>query len=178
MVNFTKALHCLALGLALPAFGLGYIIRGSLDESVLPLSSADFSSTTIRLTTSKANPDTQSHETYLQKTGQFVFTNVSLGTYLLTLDSVLLATDSAGLKVTISPNQVQANKVFAAHDWETDVGPLVEYPIVIEPVFRPAYIAEREKFSAIAMLKSPMILLTLGSLVMIFVLPKMVEGLG
>lgn len=175
MVNsFIKTLQCLLL--IFPAVCWAYTIRGSIDTSVFPLSSADFAGTTIKLTSKNLGP---SHETYLQKSGSFVFTNVtSLGTYLLTLDSITLSTtDYSAFRIVIEANQVTANKVYSGHDWETDVGPLVEYPVAFEPLYRPQYVVEREKFSAIAMLKSPMVLLTLGSLVMVFLLPKMMENL-
>lgn len=173
MIHSTRALFCVLL-LGISHVCLAYTLHGSISEFALPLSSADLSGTTIRLL--GKSPEFF-HETYLQRNGKFVFSNVSLGSYLLSVDSITLWTDSK-LRVVISPNQVIVNKIFAGHDWETDAGPQVDYPIEIDPVTRPLYLAEREKFNTLAMLKSPMVLLTIGSIFIVFVLPKMVEGLG
>lgn len=175
MLIFTSQLHCLLL-LVFSSIAWGYTLRGSIAESALPLSSADLTGTTVRLISSN-NAHIPFYETFLKSNGEFQFSNVALGNYLLSLDSASLATD-AMLKVVVTPSQVIANKIFPGHDWETDLGPAVEYPIVIDPIQRPIYVAEREKFSALAMLKSPMVLLTLGSLLMVFLIPKMTEGLG
>lgn len=176
MIYFTRVLQY-ALFLIFSSVCSAYTLRGSIAKSALPLSSDDLSSTTIRLISKSTEVHLPFYETYLKRNGEFTFTNVSPGSYLLSLDSVSLATD-ASLRVTVSPSQIVANKIFPGHDWETDVGPQVDYPIVFETIGRPEYVVEREKFSAMSMIKSPMVLLTLGSLAMVFVLPKMVDNLG
>lgn len=160
----------------LPLGVWSYTFRGSVAKTALPLSIKDLSSTTIRLISATEKADTPSFETYLNSKGEFTFGNVPRGTYLLTLDSVTLATDSY-VKVVLD-GELHANKVFPGHDWKTDLGPELASPIVLEPIIRPTYVIEREKFSTFAMLKNPMVLLTLASLGMVFVLPKLTEGLG
>jgi hypothetical protein len=150
----------------------GYTISGQLDESILPLTAADFQTTTLMLLSPNAAPI----ETFLQKSGQFKFSNVSVGSYVLHLQSITLTVES-DYRVVVLKDQVLVNKLFAGHDWQQDVGPVVDYPITLEPITRNNYIEERESFSPLKMLKSPMVLLMILSLGMVFLMPKLLDRL-
>lgn len=157
---------------------LGYIIRGYLDEKVIPLSDEDLSST-IELFSDSKNGELPFQKTYLrQSDGHFSFSNVTEGNYLLVLNSVTLTTGRERLKITLTKEKITVNKVFDGHDWTTDVGPLVDYPIVISPIKRQDYVQAKESFGIFGMLKSPMNLLMLGSVLLVFLLPKLMESIG
>lgn len=157
----------------------GYVLRGFIDDRILPLSDKEVSLTTVQLLSDSSNGELPFQETYLRDTeGNFIFSNVSAGEYLVVLNSGLLETRGAKLKVTISPEQVTVNRIFDGHDYKSDVGPSAEYPLVINPVFRPQFVAQRESFSIFNFLKSPMNLMMIASLAMVFVFPKLMEGIG
>jgi hypothetical protein len=51
------------------------------------------------------------------------------------------------------------------------------YPLKITPITRLNYFVEREKFDPMSYLKNPMVLIIGLSMVMMFVMPKMVDNL-
>lgn len=153
-------------------FSNAYTISGRLDESILPLTTSDFQSTKLTLLAPNAAPI----DTFLQKNGNFVFSNVSTGSYVLRLQSITLTAET-DYKIVVFKDQVLVNKLFPGHDWKKDVGPIVDYPIILEPIVRNNYIEEREHFSPFKMLKSPMVLLTILSLGLVFVMPKIMDKL-
>ncbi|ANB11346.1 hypothetical protein AWJ20_4152 [Sugiyamaella lignohabitans] len=156
----------------------GYTLRGSIagapTANLFPLTASDITSTKIIL----RNRDTLSvSEAYLQSAkGDFTFNNVVEGSYILSLQSLPLITPYS-YRVDIRPGEVEVHQVVAGHDINTDLGPRVSYPIVIDQISRPKYTVEREAFSLINMVKSPMMLMSLGSLVMVFLLPKMAANI-
>lgn len=172
MVFSKFARSALLLIACFACFCSGYTISGQLDESILPLTAADFQTTTLMLLAPNAAPI----ETFLKKSGQFTFSNVSVGSYVLHLQSITLTAES-DYRVVVLKDQVLVNKLFAGHDWQKDVGPVVDYPITLEPIIRNDFIEKRESFSPFKMLKSPMVLLTVLSLGMVFVMPKILDKL-
>lgn len=156
-----------------------YLIRGFLDEKILPLSPEELATTTVTLLSDSENGELPFQETSLRGIdGHFVFSNVSAGDYLVVLNSILLDIPGEAVKVTVAREQVIVNKVFNGHDFKNDLGPSSEYPIVITPVLRQNYILQRESLGLFKMFKSPMMLMMLASVAMVFVLPKMMEGMG
>lgn len=157
----------------------GYVLRGYVDDRLFPLSQQEIDLSTVQLLSDGANGELPFQETHLRNIdGHFIFSNVTVGEYLLTLSSGLLETSGEKLKVTVTREQVTINTVFDGHDYKTDLGPTSEYPLVIRPVHRPKFIVARESFSLFSMLKSPMMLLTIGSVAMVFLFPKLMEGIG
>jgi hypothetical protein len=51
------------------------------------------------------------------------------------------------------------------------------YPLKVTPISRLNYFVEREKFDATSYLKNPMVLIIGLSMVMMFIMPKMVDNL-
>lgn len=155
---------------------LGYVIKGFLDEGVLPLSPEELSSTSVQLLS-----DSQMGELPFQETGvraddgYFVFSNVTKGDYLLVFNSIFLANKDETYKVSVR-EKVTVNKVFDGHDYRKDLGPLVEYPIVIGPLHKQKYFKARESFALFQLVKNPMMLLSIASLGMVFFLPKLTES--
>lgn len=157
----------------------GYVIKGYLDESVLPLSPKELSATTIQLISDSKKGELPFQETSVRAhDGYFVFSNVTRGDYQLILDSVFLDTRENNYKVSINRDKVNVNKVFTGHDYRKDLGPAVEYPIVISPLYRQQYVVPREAFGFSGMLQNPMMLMSIASIVMVFVLPKMMATIG
>jgi hypothetical protein len=151
-----------------------YTLRGSIDPSVLPLSVDDISATKFVL----ANRQTSSTmETYFNGgKGDFIFSNLTEGSYILTVESVPFEVDG-DFRIDIAPGQVEVYRIFTGHDANHDMGPRVSYPIVISPMSRRTYTIVREGFSLLNMLKSPMMLMSIASLVVVFALPKMAANI-
>lgn len=155
------------------AHAAAYTIRGSLDQSILPLSTYDASVTEFVL------QDIDSRKlayTTLRTSGEFVFHNLSEGSYLLWVNSAVLSVDKK-YAITIQDSQIEVREAFTGHDLVTDLGPRVSYPIAVSPVYRTEFVVPRQAFSLFGMLKSPMMLMSIGSMFMVFILPKVVENI-
>lgn len=155
---------------------VGYVIKGYLDESVLPLSPLELSATFIQLISDSQMGELPFQETSVRANdGYFVFSNVTKGDYELVLNSIYFDTNNEAYKISVR-NKVVVNKVFNGHDYKNDLGPAVEYPMVVGPLHRQSYFKKRESFGLLKLLKNPMILISLVSLGVVFVLPKLTES--
>lgn len=163
------------LNVLLLAFSaVAYTIRGSIDDSVLPLDSNDFATTKIRL----SSPKTADEESFLTEQGSFQFSSVKPGTYLLRLESTSLESQIYGYRIIVSSEDgIKVNEALFGHDWISDVGPVVEFPVLIEPMRKKEYLKERDTFDLLAMIKNPMVLISLVSLVFVFYIPKILDNL-
>ncbi|KAI9170963.1 ER membrane protein complex subunit [Paramyrothecium foliicola] len=112
----------------------------------------------------------------------FVFRNVSAGSYLV--DVHCPSAWYQPLRVDVGPDgAVEAWETFRGNDWgnkgerlavkEGSAGKGVD----LRTVGPKNYYAERPKFSILSILKNPMILMGLGSMVLVFGMPKLVENM-
>lgn len=146
-------------------------LHGSISDDVLPLSRQDLTETTLKLSTSS-----EKFTTFLKQDGSFVFNNLTQGeAYALEIESVPIVADAVYRVDVVNEHDVQIHKVLKGQKFD-DIGPKVDTPFKIT-VVRPTYVIPREEFSVISMLKNPMMLMSLASLVMVFVLPKLTENL-
>lgn len=150
-----------------------YTVRGSLDPSILPLSSYDASVTQFVLRDRSSHVD---KKTSIHTNGEFVFHNMSEGSYLLWLSSATLDAPTK-YAIEIRDSQIEVKEAYVGHDLATDLGPRVSYPIVITPITRTQYVFPRQAFSVLGMLKSPMMLMSIGSMFLVFIMPKLVENI-
>jgi hypothetical protein len=162
------------LTLSLWAFtALAHTLRGSLDFAGLELTPEIATSTVVQLN----DINGKTNIAYLRKDAQFVFENVEPGVYLLELKSIEFPLDKVYHINVDAAGSTTVHEILAGHDKIRDLGPKVEYPIIIKPLLRASYIIPKPGFSVLAMIKSPMMLLSLGSLVMVFVFPKLTESM-
>lgn len=161
----------------LATFACAATLKGRLDASVLPLSPVEFSTTWLEL---RSLDSTNLVTTvYFRTGGSFVFNNISEGVYELSLHSITVTSPQyLKWRVDVSPEDaVSVRRVLPGHNIYKDVGPKETVPLELRPLVRQNYIIPRQSFSLFGMLKSPMMLLSLGSLVLVFVLPKMAANM-
>lgn len=118
----------------------------------------------------------KSVESYLKPDGSFTFPGLKEGVYSLEVEAISHLFDSV-YRVEVTDDELKINKVFHGHDFNKDLGPNMKHPLSIVPFKQAQYIFEREEFSVINMLKSPMMLMSLVSLVLVFVLPKLTASM-
>ncbi|KAG5361577.1 UPF0620 protein [Yarrowia sp. C11] len=170
-------LHILLVLLQLTAISAAYTLRGSLAKDIVPLSAEELANTFISVT-SLEDSSSAPYKTYLRKDGHFSLQDLAEGSYQLELHSINLALmPPKSYRIDIvNATELVIHEVFAGHS-VSDLGPRASYPLVIGPVARKKLTMEREQFSAFNMLKSPMMLMSLGGLVMIVGVPKLVKML-
>jgi hypothetical protein len=160
---------------------IGAVIEGKLDAS--SLTSQDYTTTRLILVKHDLSINAFSidtHIAYLRKDGSFAFSNVTQGVYTLTIESISFAFDSS-FRIDVEEQdeavKIDIHKVFWGHDFVNDLGPSQPHPLALKPIQRVQYIIERPQFSILSMLKSPMMLMSLGSLVVVFVMPKLMANM-
>ncbi|KAK9461369.1 uncharacterized protein V1516DRAFT_675770 [Lipomyces oligophaga] len=145
-------------------------LRGTLETA--PGIKYDPSMTKITLRSSTAI-----HTTTLKRSSSiaaFAFPNVTIGSYMLYVsnpDHIFPV-----LRVDISDADVAIYQAHRGNDW-TVTGPRVAYPIELKPIGPAVYYVPRESFNVLKLFKNPMLLVSLVTLVMVFVMPKMLNSL-
>lgn len=167
-----RSLSILCVLMASIAAALAHSIQGSL-QLTSEMSPKLAATTVIKL--SDANGKWRTAR--LQRDARFAFDGVDSGTYLLEIRSVEYPTDKIYNIHVDETGQVKVHEILAGHDKLRDLGPEAEYPLSIGPLRPAPYVMPKPRFSFIAMLKSPMMLMSLGSLVMVFVAPKLTENM-
>jgi ER membrane protein complex subunit 7 len=155
----------------------GALLKGKLDPSVLHLSPAELTSTWLELRSLENFQLTKAH---LRQGGSFAFTNVPQGIYELSIHSIIIGSyQNVKWRVDVADDEsVQVYQVFPGHSIFKDTGPKeVTSPLILKPLHRRQYFIPREGFSLLGMVKSPMMLLSIASLGLVFILPKMTANL-
>ncbi|KAK9479454.1 hypothetical protein V1514DRAFT_327959 [Lipomyces japonicus] len=116
-----------------------------------------------------------SHATLLKsdKTS-FTFLNVSEGSYLLSVNSIEQVFPN--LRVDVKPGAVEVFITYRGNEWDVK-GARQPYPIELKPIHPAVYYQFREGFNVFKLFKNPMLLLSLFSLLMVFVLPKIKDSI-
>ncbi|KAK7204789.1 hypothetical protein BZA70DRAFT_184683 [Myxozyma melibiosi] len=164
-----------------------YTVRGFLDPTppssssqILPkLSYAPSIEITLRSSTAY-------HKTFLQSApvsasssdaeqlSGFAFVNVSEGSYQLRVNCIEHIFPV--LRVDVGENEVEVFLTHPGNDW-TVTGARQPYPVELKPVGKAVYYQVREGFNVLKLFKNPMLIISLFTLVMVFVLPKMMENM-
>lgn len=169
-------LHILLTLLQITLISAAYTLRGSLAKDTLPLAPEELAGTYISVKSLDVPQPVL--KTYLRKDGHFSLQDLTEGSYQLELHSLNLAlVPPKSYRIDIvNATELVINEVFAGHS-TTDLGPRASYPLVMGPIVRKKLTLEREQFSALNMLKSPMMLMSLAGLVMVIGVPKLIKNL-
>ncbi|ODQ63450.1 hypothetical protein NADFUDRAFT_53121 [Nadsonia fulvescens var. elongata DSM 6958] len=149
----------------------GYTLRGTLPSN-LQLSPKLIESTYFTLESN--NTAIADKKAFIQRNRDFAFHNVSVGSYVVNLHSINL--QQLSYRINIEEDSVKVYDYIAGNGWES-LGHRVPYPIEIPATPLINYEVPRETFSLIEMIKNPMILMSLASLVMVFALPNILNNL-
>ncbi|KAG0380111.1 hypothetical protein BGX24_010141 [Mortierella sp. AD032] len=108
------------------------------------------------------------------KEGRFRFTNIPEGTYLLEVQSTQYTYPT--VKVTLAGKESKANMVSLGYDWSNNDNPL-QLPITLVPRGPTSFFIPREGFKISSLFANPMMLMMGFSVLMLFVMPKMMAGM-
>ncbi|KAF9910600.1 hypothetical protein EC991_006159 [Linnemannia zychae] len=108
------------------------------------------------------------------KDGKFRFTNVPEGTYLLEVQSPQYIYPT--IKVTLAGKETKANLVSFGFDWSNNDNPL-QLPLTLVPRAPSSYFIPREGFKISSLFANPMMLMMGFSVIMLFVMPKMMANM-
>ncbi|KAK9365590.1 hypothetical protein V1509DRAFT_632793 [Lipomyces kononenkoae] len=148
-----------------------YSLRGFLDSTVSNGPPLTFSpDTEIILRSAEAK-----YNTYVRADGQsFVFLNVSEGAYALSIKSAEHIFPT--LRVDVAETDVEVFVSHPGNEWSFK-GPRQPYPIELRPFGPAVYYQYREGFNILKLFKNPMLMISLLTLGMVFVLPKIMDSL-
>ncbi|KAK9242653.1 hypothetical protein V1506DRAFT_546845 [Lipomyces tetrasporus] len=148
-----------------------YSLRGFLDSTIANGRPLTFSPTTeVVLRSAEAK-----YKSYIRADGEsFVFLNVTAGSYVLSVNSIEHAFPT--LRVDVAENEVEVFLAHRGNEWGFK-GARQPYPIELKPFAPAVYYQYREGFNVLKLFKNPMLLIGLLTLIMVFVLPKMMDSL-
>ncbi|KAJ3283817.1 hypothetical protein HK104_010216 [Borealophlyctis nickersoniae] len=111
---------------------------------------------------------------YVEEDGAFSFKNVPDGRHLLEVVTGSYHFDK--IRLDVSGASVVPSVTVPGTSWAT-VGHLLPYPLELSPRYRYDFFVPREGFNIFSLLSNPMLLMSLGTLVMVFVMPKLAQAL-
>ncbi|KAF9097156.1 hypothetical protein BGX29_003866 [Mortierella sp. GBA35] len=114
------------------------------------------------------------YSSMVTKDGKFSFTNVPEGTYLLEVQSPQYTYPT--IKVTLTEKEAKANLVSLGFDWSNNDNPL-QLPLTLVPRTPISYFIPREGFKISHLFANPMMLMMGGSVLMLFVMPKLMANM-
>ncbi|TPX50674.1 hypothetical protein SeMB42_g00909 [Synchytrium endobioticum] len=114
------------------------------------------------------------YSTYLQEDGSFSLENIPPGTYILTIDNLYYTFDR--IRLDVAADSIHATLSNLGTSWK-QMGPPVPYPLVLQARSRIEYFDKREGFNIWGFFANPMMLMSGATLLMIFVLPKIMGSL-
>ncbi|KAI9716924.1 MAG: hypothetical protein M1812_005073 [Candelaria pacifica] len=136
----------------------------------IPSFSALPASTTASLETLGA-----SYTTSLTRNGRFTFRNITSGSYLLTVHCRTFA--FAPLRVDVaSDDVVEVWQTFRGNEWDNK-GEKKGLPVELQLLGAKEYYQAREGFSPMSYLKSPMILIGIAGMALVFGMPYLLENM-
>ncbi|KAK9235499.1 hypothetical protein V1525DRAFT_427787 [Lipomyces kononenkoae] len=146
-------------------------LRGFLDSTVSNGRLLTFSpSTEVVLRSAEAK-----YKTYVRADGtSFVFLNVTAGSYALSVNSAEHVFPT--LRVDVATADVEVFLTHPGNEWSFK-GPRQPYPIELRPFGPAVYYQYREGFNVLKLFKNPMLMISLLTLGMVFVLPKIMDSM-
>jgi hypothetical protein len=114
------------------------------------------------------------YNTYSRKDGSFVIYNVPPGIHQLDIDSKVF--HFGQVKIQLLEDSMDAPKCLE-YAYPGAAKKVVKYPLVLYAKGTYQYFEVKKGFSIFSLLKNPMVLMMLFSVGMMFVMPKMMEGL-
>ncbi|KAK9358268.1 hypothetical protein V1504DRAFT_300692 [Lipomyces starkeyi] len=148
-----------------------YSLRGFLDSTVANGLHLTYSPTTeVILRSADAK-----YKAYIRADGMsFVFLNVTAGSYALSVNSVEHVFPT--LRVDVAESDVEVFLTHRGNEWDFK-GPRQPYPIELKPFSPVVYYQYREGFNILKLFKNPMLIVSLLTLGMVFVLPRIMDSL-
>ncbi|KAJ1857907.1 hypothetical protein GGH12_002973 [Coemansia sp. RSA 1822] len=119
------------------------------------------------------------HRGYIQKDGSFVVENLTLGDWLLEIQSADYAFPKLHVRIATNDEgraSVAARYVQIGSEWSEDA-PVLAYPLKIEASAKYDFFTPRQGFSIITMFSNPYMLMVGASLAAIFIMPKLQANL-
>ncbi|KAJ3340055.1 hypothetical protein HDU93_007397 [Gonapodya sp. JEL0774] len=113
----------------------------------------------------------------IRRDGSFVIRDVPSGIYILEVDSTTHAFDKLWVEVDTVEGSVRASQYFPATEYDPSPKRMVPYPIELTAKGQFDYFQVREGFNWMGMLQNPMMLMAVASIGMVYLLPKMMEGI-
>ncbi|KAI7905559.1 uncharacterized protein BX663DRAFT_468177 [Cokeromyces recurvatus] len=145
-------------------------IQGKIIPNVIinDVSKIDSSTTRISL-------NGMQYTTHIKANGEFKFSNVEPGSYLLEVQSIQYIFPKMRVDID-EDNQVHAAYSGLAIDWNQK-GYSVNYPLEVQAKAESEYFMQRQGFNLMGMFKNPMFLMLGFSAIMLFFMPKMMNTL-
>ncbi|KAI9699408.1 MAG: hypothetical protein M1836_003019 [Candelina mexicana] len=140
-------------------------------------SSPQISSHSLLPSSTTASLDTlgASYTTSLTRNGRFTFRNITSGSYLLTVHCRTFA--FAPLRVDVAPDDVvEVWQTFRGNEWDNK-GEKKVLPVELQVLGAKGYYQAREGFSPMSYLKSPMILIAIAGMALVFGMPYLLENM-
>ncbi|KXS10881.1 hypothetical protein M427DRAFT_138792 [Gonapodya prolifera JEL478] len=113
----------------------------------------------------------------VRRDGGFIIRNVPSGTYILEVVSATHAFDRLWIEVDTAEGIVRASQYIPAAEYDPLLKRTVPYPVELTAKGQYEYFHVREGFNYMALLQNPMMLMAVASIAMIYLLPKMMEGI-
>ncbi|KAI9098729.1 hypothetical protein DFS34DRAFT_618743 [Phlyctochytrium arcticum] len=100
--------------------------------------------------------------------------NIPAGSHLLTVVNHRYNFDM--IRLDITDDTILASLTHNGASWDT-LGPITMYPLALQAKAKYEFFAKREGFNAWSILSNPMILMSGVTLLMVFVMPKMMANM-
>lgn len=114
------------------------------------------------------------YSTYLKEDGSFTLQNIPPGTYTLNIENMYYTFER--IRIDISKESIQATSSNLGTDWK-QMGSSIAYPLLLEAKSKIEYFEKRDGFNVWKFISNPMILMSGGSLLTIFILPKLMGSI-
>ncbi|KAI8922005.1 hypothetical protein DFJ77DRAFT_444922 [Powellomyces hirtus] len=111
---------------------------------------------------------------YVEEDGAFSFPNVPQGSHVLSVVSNLYQFDL--IRIDVSPTGIMASLTHPGTSWNRQ-GPPILTPLEMRPRGKFDFFLPREGFNPWSLLSNPMLLMSGFSMIMFFVMPKMMANL-
>lgn len=124
--------------------------------------------------TTKIVLDGGKYSTLIRKNGKFVIDNVPPGSYLLEVTSRKFIYPK--IRIDVDPRGVRPFVTITGSEWSYN-GPALQYPLELSARSTADYFLAREGFSITSLFANPYIIMMGFSVVILFIMPKMMANL-
>jgi len=114
---------------------------------------------------------------YIQDNGRFILHDIPKGNYSLKVSTNLYQFQMLRVDIGHTPERKVVARILRVGGDFDATGPEIGYPIRMSPISKYDYFTLREGFNFLGILSSPMMLMSLVSLILVFFAPKMMNNL-